>query len=495
MKALFLTVPLLFLLFQSLFSAESVNFRGKRINRSQEDQIRQPNEDIEQMVQKDDTQKERSKNSVSAGGGDYKRKERTEPDNALIGEIFQMLEILIDLLPFKFEDQHLSDISGVDQEREENSKEGDKSFKTFNDFVKSKFQPLRPNRQNKQSGDEKQPNIHSFIVRSKSADIKSERVKSDKDGKAENKLFQLKKKGFPSQGEKKSVEENQDFDQMPNQAIIGKGGFSNLKEDNEGEREELMMPRKPKMLDRAMFLSPQRLAGKKAFPEISTAFGIMYQSPSSEGKDRLLDKTRDSDEPNSLADRKEDADEAVFGSGKTKPFPEIQSVLAAKYPSVSADDNDRLDIGLPPTKEDKIDEIPALVFSKEEDAVQNGIENIEHELLELDEKRSFAIIDPILESLRESFAAINQKSLLRDLRRLLLEIPAHQTISSVDAEKRANSRGSSPRLLESLAILRSLRSTGPRKVEDDISVDGLFNAAISRNKFVEPHLKRISQGH
>ena len=262
-----------------------------------------------------------------------------------------------------------------------------------------------------------------------------------------------------------------------------------MKEDNEGEREELMMPRKPKMSDRAVFLSPQRLAGKKAFPEISTAFGIMYQSPSSEGKDRLLDKTRDSDEPNSLADRKEDADEAVFGSGKTKPFPEIQSVLAAKYPSVSADDNDRLDIGLPPTKEDKIDEIPALVFSKEEDAVQNGIENIEQDLLELDEKRSFAIIDPILESLRESFAAINQKSLL------LLEIPAHQTISSVDAEKRASSRGSSPRLLESLAILRSLRSTGPRKVEDDISVDGLFNAAISRNKFVEPHLKRISQGH
>ena len=490
MKALFLTVPLLFLLFQSLFSAESVNFRGKRINRSQEDQIRQPNEDI----QKDDTQKERSKNSVSAGGGDSKRKERTEPDNALIGEIFQMLEILIDLLPFKFEDQHLTDISGVDWEGEENSKEGDKSFQTFNDFVKSKFQPLRPHRQNKQSGDEKQPN--SFIVRSKSANIKSERVKADKDGKAENKLFQLKKKGFfRSQGEKKSVEENQDFDQMPNQAIIGKGGFSNLKEDNEGEREELMMPRKPKMSDRARFLSPQRLAGKKAFPEISTAFGIMYQSPSREGKDRLLDKTRDSDEPNSLADRKEDADEAVFGSGKTKPFPEIQSVLAAKYPSVSADDNDRLDIGLPPTKEDKIDEIPALVFSKEEDAVQNGIENIEHELLELDEKRSFAIIDPILESLRESFAAINQKSLLRDLRRLLLEIPAHQTISSVDAEKRASSRGSSPRLLESLAILRSLRSTGPRKVEDDISVDGLFNAAISRNKFVEPHLKRISQGH
>ena len=149
MKALFLTVPLLFLLFQSLFSAESVNFRGKRINGSQEDQIRQPNEDIEQMVQKDDTQKERSKNSVSAGGGDSERKERTEPDNVLIGEIFQMLEILIDLLPFKFDDQHLSDISGVDQEREENSKEGDKRFKTFNDFVKSKFQPLRPNRQNK----------------------------------------------------------------------------------------------------------------------------------------------------------------------------------------------------------------------------------------------------------------------------------------------------------------------------------------------------------
>ena len=296
---------------------------------------------------------------------------------------------------------------------------------------------------------------------------------------------------------------------MPNE-----GGLSNLKDkDKEGEREELMMPRKPKMLDRAMFLSPQRpAADKKAFPEI-----IIYQSPSSEGKEQLVDKTDDSDEQlNSLADRKEDAlgsksilpDEAVFGSGKTIPFPEIQSVLAAKYPSVSADDNDRLDIGLPTTKEDKIDEIPAVEAVKEiskegnsmgEDAVQNRIKNIEQELLELDEKRSFSMINPILESLRKSFAAINQKSLLRGLRRQALKLPAHQiALPSHDqwrslVEKRATR--ATPRGLESLAILRSLRSTSPRKVEDYISVDGLFNAAISPNKFVEPHLKQISQGH
>ena len=227
-------------------------------------------------------------------------------------------------------------------------------------------------------------------------------------------------------------------------------------------------------------------ADKKPFPEISSSsFGIIYQSPSSEeGKEQLLDKMLDADKnEKSLVDDSKEGDlerkaivpdEAVFGSGKTRPFPEIESVLAAKYPSVSTDDNDRLDIGLPPTKEDKIDEIPAIEavkeFSKEEnlleeDDIQNRIENIEQEFLELDEKRSYAIIDPILETLRKNFVAINQKALLRDLRSHFLNIP-DQTIlphltsndewRSVDLEKRAIP--ATPRMLEKMAILRSLRS-------------------------------------
>ena len=271
------------------------------------------------------------------------------------------------------------------------------------------------------------------------------------------------------------------------------------------------------MLDRAMFLSPQRLVDKKPFPEITSSdFGIIYQSPSrEEGRQQMLD----SDEhkkggDRSLADRKEDdlesratlSDGTVFGSGKTtRPFPEIaSSVLAAVSPP--PDDNVRLDVRLQPTKEDKIDEIPK-VFSKEdkllgEDDVQNRIKNIGQEFLELDEKRSFAIIDPILKSLRKSFVAINQKALLRDLRSHVQGIAHHQTIlpalgsnewNQVDPEKRATPV--TPRLLESMAILRSLRSANPTKLhQHDISVDGLFNA-ISRNKFVEPHLKQISQGH
>ena len=96
--------------------------------------------------------------------------------------------------------------------------------------------------------------------------------------------------------------------------------------------------------------------------------------------------------------------------------------------------------------------------------------------------------DPILKSLRESFVAINQKALLRDLRSHVQEILP----SYVDPEKRATL--ATPRILESMAILRSLRSANPTKLHHDISVDGLFNA-ISRNKFVQPHLKQISQGH
>ena len=37
-------------------------------------------------------------------------------------------------------------------------------------------------------------------------------------------------------------------------------------------------------------------------------------------------------------------DGSVFSSGKTKPFPERDHVLAAKSPSVSVDDKDRLDL-------------------------------------------------------------------------------------------------------------------------------------------------------
>ena len=458
MKALFLTVPLLFLLFQSLFSVESVNFRGKRNNQSQEDQVLQANKDIgktsERMLQKDGTQKERPKYSVS-GGDTRKREER-----AINDEILQLLETLNSLLAFKFQDRQLNDNTGVDQE--ENSKEEDESFKTFSDFIKSKFQLFRPNWQSEQSSDKKQPNIHS-----KSRDIKTETVKHDTDGKNENKLLELKKKRFGRQGEN---------DQIPNQAI-SEGGLNNLKE----EKDE-MVEKKPKSLDRAMFLSPERLtADKKPFPEISSSsFGIIYQSPSSEeGKQQLLDKMLDADKnEKSLVDDSKEGDlerkaivpdEAVFGSGKTRPFPEIESVLAAKYPSVSTDDNDRLDIGLPPTKEDKIDEIPAIEavkeFSKdvnllEEDDIQNRIENIEQEFLELDEKRSYAIIDPILETLRKNFVAINQKALLRDLRSHFLNIPDQTLLPSltsndewrsVDLEKRAIP--ATPRMLEKMAIL------------------------------------------
>ena len=470
MKALFLTVPLLFLLFQSLFSVESVNFRGKRNNQSQEDQVLQANKDIgktsERMLQKDGTQKERPKYSVS-GGDTRKREER-----AINEEILQLLETLNSLLAFKFQDQQLNDNTGVDQEEKVNSKEEDEGFKTFYDFIKSKFQLFRPNWEREQSSDEKQPNIHS-----KSRDIKTETVKHDTDGKNENKLFELKKKRFGRQGEN---------DQIPNQAI-SEGGLNNLKE----EKDE-MVEEKSKSLDRAMFLSPQRLTAaaaaataaavdKKPFPEISSSsFGIIYQSPSSEeGKQQLLDKMLDADksEKSLAGDSKEGdlerkaivPDEAVFGSGKTRPFPEIESVLAAKYPSVSTDDNDRLDIGLPPTKEDKIDEIPAIEavkeFSKdvnllEEDDIQNRIENIEQEFLELDEKRSYAIIDPILETLRKNFVAINQKALLRELRSHFLNIPDQTTSNdewrSVDLEKRAIP--ATPRMLEKMAILRSLRS-------------------------------------
>jgi len=523
MKASFLTLPLLFLLFQSLFSSESVNFRDKRVSSSsEEDQLGPANEDIrtlgeeKMLLHKNGTRKESSKHTdlqpqqvlmkpIS------KTKEMTEVENVLDDEILHLLETLNDLMEFKFHELHLADNSGVDQEKEEKVKfkEDDVSFKTFNDFIKSKF---RPNQQNKQSKDGKQLNSQS-TVESKSTGIKTERVKSDRvEGATEKELFKLKKKSFARQGENGDPRK----EQISNQAISATSlpVLSNL---NEGEkRRELMVVRKPKMSDRAMFLSPQRLVDKKPFPEItSNAFGIIYQSPSREGRQQLLDSDeheKGGDE--SLADMKKRAilsDGNVFGSGKTRSFPEIaSSVLAAKSQSVSKvsppDDNDRLDVGSQPTKRDKIDEIPK-VFSKEdkllaEDDVQNRIKNIGQEFLELDEKRSFAIIDPILKSLRKSFVQINQKALLRDLRSRVQGIAHHQTIlpslgsnewNQVDPEKRATPV--TPRLLESMAILRSLRSANPTKLHhDDISVDGLFNA-ISRNKFVKPHLKQISQGH
>merc|ERR1712192_12569 len=153
MKASFLTLPLLFLLFQSLFSSESVNFRDKRVSSSsEEDQLGPANEDIrtlgeeKMLLHKNGTRKESSKHTdlqpqqvlmkpIS------KTKEMTEVENVLDDEILHLLETLNDLMEFKFHELHLADNSGVDQEKKEKvkSKEGDVSFKTFNDFIKSKF--------------------------------------------------------------------------------------------------------------------------------------------------------------------------------------------------------------------------------------------------------------------------------------------------------------------------------------------------------------------
>ena len=276
---------------------------------------------------------------------------------------------------------------------------------------------------------------------------------------------------------------------------------ANLEEAGKREKKELLISRKPKVSDRPMFLSPQRQpADKKLFPEITRAFGIIYQSPSDEGKEQLLNKILDSSEHKSLDafDRKATLGD-VFVGGETRPsFPEIPTVLAGSYPSVSPDDNDRLDNGLPAAKEDKIDEMPAEAAnvtpreenSPREDKIQNGkADNIVREFLELDERRSLGIIDPILKSLRKNFVAINQQALLRNLRTRshVPEIPNQSRTNPVDFEKRVNP--SNDRLLESMAILRSLRSTTPRKLHE-ISVEGLFNA-ISPNKFVEPHLGQI----
>ena len=271
---------------------------------------------------------------------------------------------------------------------------------------------------------------------------------------------------------------------------------ANLEEAGKREKKELLISRKPKVSDRPMFLSPQRQPDdKKLFPEITRAFGIIYQSPSDEGKEQLLNKMLDSSEHKSLDafDRKATLGD-VFVGGETRPsFPEIPTVLAGSYPSVSPDDNDRLDNGLPATKEDKIDEMPgeaANVIPGGEDKIQNGkADNIVREFLELDERRSLGIIDPILKSLRKNFVAINQQALLRNLRTRsnVPEIPNQSRTNPMDFEKRVNP--SNDRLLESMAILRSLRSATPRKLHE-ISVEGLFNA-ISPNKFVEPHLGQI----
>ena len=546
MKAPDISVLLLFVLFQSLLSNELVNFRTKRSNdakQSQEHPLQRANENIrkiaEEMLRKKSGVKESSKskdfpeefeiNTARANGGASKRQEEEKLENVLSEEIFQLLEILNDLMTLKFKDLQLSDNPGVVQEEEIKPREKDgPSFKTFDDFIKSKFQSDRPNPQEMERRVQNSPSA----VKSKTIDT----FKSDKKDTNEENPSEMENKSFSRRGER-SMEKNPGEKEMevnpsagkavPNQATRGQSIVANLEEagkregkelmisrkpkffrvvanlEEAGKREkkELLISRKPKVSDRPMFLSPQRQpADKKLFPEISRAFGIIYQSPSDEGKEQLLNKMLDSSEHKSLDafDRKATLGD-VFVGGETRPsFPEIPTVLAGSYPSVSPDDNDRLDNGLPATKEDKIDEMPgeaANVIPGEENSqregeIQNGkADNIVREFLELDERRSLGIIDPILKSLRKNFVAINQQALLRNLRTKsnVPEIPNQSRTNPMDFEKRVNP--SNDRLLESMAILRSLRSTTPRKLHE-ISVEGLFNA-ISPNKFVEPHLGQI----
>ena len=554
MKAPDISVLLLFVLFQSLLSTELVNFRTKRSNdakQSQEHPLQRANENIrkiaEEMLRKKSGVKESSKskdfpeefeiNTARANGGDSKRQEEEKLENVLSEEIFQLLEILNDLMTLKFEDLQLSDNPGVVQEEEiqPREKEGP-SFKTFDDFIKAKFPSDRPKTQEMQRRVQNSPSA----VKSKTIDT----FKSDKKDTNEENPSEMENKSFSRRGGR-SLEKNPGEKEMevnpsagkavPNQAkelmisrkpkffrvvanleeagkregkelmISRKPKFfrvvANLEEAGKREKKELLISRKPKMSDRPIFLSPQRQPDdKKLFPEITRAFGVIYQSPSDEGKDQLLNKMLDSSEHKSLDafDRKATLGD-VFVGGETRPsFPEIPTVLAGSYPSVSPDDNDRLDNGLPATKEDKIDEMPgeaANVIPREENPpreseIENGkADNIVREFLELDERRSLGIIDPILKSLRKNFVAINQQALLRNLRTRshVPEIPNQSRTNPVDFEKRVNP--SNDRRLESMAILRSLRSTTPRKL-DEISVEGLFNA-ISPNKFVETHLGQI----
>ena len=193
-------------------------------------------------------------------------------------------------------------------------------------------------------------------------------------------------------------------------------------------------------------------------------------------------------------------DVSVFSPGKTNPFPERDHVLAAKYPSVSADDKDRLDIvGLPVTNEYKIDEIPGeeivQVLSKATDGVEKRIKlvrdrigSIEQEFLRLDEKRSLDLIDPILESLRRKFVAINKKTLLRSLRSNELGEPQKTRTKkevAMNPEKMRNF--ATPRMFQNLAILRSLRSTNPTKVKS-VSTESLANV-------LSPHRQQIVEDH
>ena len=132
---------------------------------------------------------------------------------------------------------------------------------------------------------------------------------------------------------------------------------------------------------------------KQLFPEIATGgYNIVYQSPTRKGAEEFRDKmpsfeTHKLEQLNNevLKENEQDVferettlpDVSVFSSGKTKPFPERDHVLAAKNPSVSVDDKDRLDIvGLPVTYQYKVDEIPEetiQVSSKATDGIEKRI--------------------------------------------------------------------------------------------------------------------------
>ena len=120
--------------------------------------------------------------------------------------------------------------------------------------------------------------------------------------------------------------------------------------------------------------------------------------------------------------------------------------------------------------------------------VRDRIGSIEQEFLKLDEKRSLDIIDPILESLRRKYVAINKKALLKSLRSNVLGEPQKtQTNKEVAMNPEEMRNTATPRMFQNLAILRSLRSTNPTKVKS-VSTESLANVLY-------PHRQQIVEDH
>ena len=116
--------------------------------------------------------------------------------------------------------------------------------------------------------------------------------------------------------------------------------------------------------------------------------------------------------------------------------------------------------------------------------VRDRIGSIEQEFLKLDEKGSLDIIDPILESLRRKYVAINKRALLRSLRSNVLGEPQKtQTNKEVAMNPEEMRNTATPRMFQNLAILRSLRSTDSTKY---VSTESLV---------LSPHRQQIAEGH